>query len=198
MARIDLPEPYAIRFARQSVRDSLMSHGEECVLLSTYHVTTDFNIQPRCPECYDDLYQGPEKMDCATCYGTTFLGGVRTAYRTWAIFGDAVDQEDVTKHGFWHPIKRKLQTEHSPDIWEHDFVVRVPIWSPNHEVVAVEGIYVMDVVTNESMRTGHRFGQTVRDAVGQSADISLLSPQMPINRYPLIGKRFDRADGRFR
>ena len=99
MPRIDLPENYAIRNARQWVRDSLMSHGEECVLLCAYHVTTDFDTQPRCPACYDDMYEQPDQQDCATCYGTTFLGGIKSAYRAWGIFTDAVDQEDQTKYG---------------------------------------------------------------------------------------------------
>ena len=36
MARLDLIEPYAVRFARQSIRDSLSSHGEEVVLMHAY------------------------------------------------------------------------------------------------------------------------------------------------------------------
>jgi hypothetical protein len=193
-SRIDLPENYAVGFARQAVRNSLQSHGEEVVLLSCYHINADYGSQPRCPECYDDLYQAGEKNDCPTCYGTTFLGGIKDVHRAWAIFTDAADQEDHTKRGVWHPIKRNVHTEYTPDIMEHDFIVRVTSWSTDYRPQGVEGIYVCDVVTNESLRTGNRPGQITLDAVGQRADVERLSEQMPIYRYPIVGTRFERAD----
>lgn len=192
--RIDLPENYAVHQARQAVKNSLQSHGEEVVLLSCYHVNSDYDDQPRCPECFDDLYQAGEKNDCPTCYGTTFQGGIKNAYRAWALFTDAADQEDHTKHGVWHPIKRNVHTEHLPDIMEHDFIIRVTSWSTDYRPVGVEGIYVCDVVTNESLRTGNRPGQITMDAVGQRADVERLSEQMPIYRYPIVGTRFGRMD----
>ena len=193
--RIDLPENYAVRFARQAVRNSLQSHGEECVILHCYHVTQDYDTQPRCPVCFDDMYQSGEHYDCDQCYGTTFADGIKSAHRVWAIFTDAQDQEDLTKRGLWHPIARELQTEAFPDLMEHDFVIRVTSWSVDHRVQGVEGIYNADVVTNESLRTGNRAGQIVLDAVGQRAALERLSTQMPIHRYPIVGQRFERIDG---
>lgn len=194
MARIDLPENYAVRQLRSNVRDSLMSHGEEVVLLHTFHVNEDQGTVPRCPECYDDLYEASDKNDCGTCYGTTFSGGIKDAKRAWAIFTDASDDEVVGKRGVWHPVKRNLHTEYTPDLWQHDFVVRVTYWSDDHRPQGVEGIYVCDSVTNESLRTGNRPGNTRLDNVGQRADLQRISEQMPIYKLPIVGVQFNRQD----
>jgi hypothetical protein len=168
------------------------------VLISTDHVTTDHATQPRCPECYDDLYEAGQKQDCGTCYGTTFQGGIKDVHRAWAIFSDSTDEEAQSKHGLWHPIARKLQTEHMPDIWQHDFVARVTSWSEDWRPQGVEGIYVMAAVNNESLRTGNRPGQIPFDAIAQNANLERLSEQMPIYRYPIVGIQFNRYDGRIR
>ena len=196
MPRIDLPEPYAIRLAKQSIRDSLMSHGEECILLHMYHVPEVQDKQPRCPACFDDVYSQGERYDCERCYGTTFDGGVSQAYRAWAIFGDALDRETFGKRGMWHPTARTLQTEPFPDMWKRDFVVRVTGWTLDHRPLGIEGIYVFDEVTNENLRTGNHFGQTELHLVGQTADLQKISDDMPIHKYPIVGVRFDRFDGR--
>lgn len=198
MARVDLVEPYAIRFARQSIRDSLMSHGEEVVLLHTFHVNTDQDTAPRCSACWDDIYQANETFDCPTCYGTSFQGGIKSALRAWGIFTDSQDAENVSKRGVWHPQDSNLHTEHLPDLWQRDFVVRVTGWTTDHRPVGVSGIYVMKNVLNESVRTGNRIGQTLFDIVGQRADIQRIAEEMPIYKYPLIGEKFDRYDGKDR
>lgn len=196
MPRIDLTEPYAIRQARQSVRDSLMSHGEECILLHMYHVNEVQDIQPRCPDCYDDVYKQGDRYDCSRCYGTTFDGGVRDAKRAWAIFTDAQDVETFGKRGLWHPIASTVQTEHLPDLWQRDYIVRVARWSQDHRVEEVDGIYVLKQVTNESLRTGAMHAQTVYDTISQRADLSMIAENMPISLYPVLGVQFDRFDGR--
>ena len=198
MARIDLVEPYAIRMARQSIRDSLMSHGEECVLIHMMHaneVQDDPNY-PRCPACYDDVYSGSSQFDCNRCYGTTFDGGVKDIYRAWAMFTDANDEETFGKRGLWHPIASTVQTEHVPDLWQRDFVVRVARWTADKRVAEIDAVYVFKSVTNESLRTGNMIGQTGYDTVGQRADLQQISPDMPINKYPFVGTRFDRFDGK--
>lgn len=130
MVRVDLTEPYAIRQAREAVRDSLRSHGEECVLLHMYHVNEVQDVVPRCPACYDDVYKQGERYDCPRCYGTTFDGGVARVHRAWALFTDAQDVETFGKRGLWHPIASSVQTEPFPDLWQRDYVVRVARWSP--------------------------------------------------------------------
>lgn len=196
MPRIDLPEPYAIRQARQAIRDSLMSHGEEVILLHMYHVPEVEDKHPRCPVCYDDVYSASEKFDCERCFGTTFDGGVKYANRAWAIFGDALDKETFGKRGFWHPTDRTLQTEPFPDMWKRDFVVRTTGWTVDHRPTGIDGIYVFDEVENESIRTGNHYGQTELHPVGQRANLQKIAEGMPIYKYAIVGKVFERFDGR--
>lgn len=195
MPRIDLVEPYAVRMARQSIRDSLMSHGEECVLLHMHHVNEAQGVVDRCPVCFNDLYKSGGKYDCPHCYGTTFEGGVKDAYRAWAIFTDSNDDESFTKRGFWHPLASSMHTEHIPDLWKRDYVIRVARWTLDHRVAEVDGIYVMKQVTNESLRTGNAHGQTNLDNVSQMADLDKISDDMPINLFPVVGVQFQRYDG---
>jgi len=195
MPRIDLIEPYAVRFARQSVRDSLMSHGEEVVLLHTYHVNVDQEHAQRCPVCWDDVYEGTTHFDCEHCYGTSFDGGIKNIFRAWAIFTDAEDHEDFSKRGMWHPKECNMHTEHVPDLWQRDYVARVTSWTLDHKVNGIEGIYVCKEVANESVRTGNRIGQTGFDNIGQRADMQRIGDEMPIYKYELVGQRFDRYDG---
>lgn len=196
MPRIDLTEPYAIRQARQSVRDSLMSHGEECILLHMYHANEVQDTQPRCPLCYDDIYKQGNKYDCPRCYGTTFDGGIAQVYRAWAIFTDATDQETFGKRGLWHPVASSVQTEHLPDLWQRDYIIRIARWTADHRVAEVDGVYVLKQVINESLRTGAMHAQTVYDTIGQRTEVSLIADNMPINLFPVKGVQFDRFDGR--
>lgn len=196
MVRIDLQEPYAIRMARESVRDSLRAHGEECILVHMFHVAEVQDKQPRCPVCYDDVYKQGERFDCPECFGTTFQGGINQAFRAWGMFGDSADTESFNKRGMWHPIARTLHTEHFPDMWQRDYVVRVTQWSADHRPLGIEGIYVLKEVANETLRTGPHFGQAELHAVGQRADLQKISDAMPIHNYPVIGKVFNRFDGR--
>jgi hypothetical protein len=198
MARIDLVEPYAVRQARRAIRDSLMSHGEECVLIHTWHANEGEDVQPRCPACWNDIYKQGDRFDCDRCYGTTFDLGVKDVYRGWAIFTDSNDDESFTKRGLWHPMASSMHTEHMPDLWKRDFVVRVNRWSPDHRVLEIDGIYVMKQVTNESLRTGNAHGQTSLDNVSQIADLDRISDDMPISKFPVIGQRFERWDGKVR
>ncbi|AEJ94371.1 hypothetical protein SEA_FLUDD_124 [Mycobacterium phage Fludd] len=198
MPRIDLSEPYAVRLARQSVRDSLMSHGEECILIHLYHVPEVEDTVPRCPFCFDDVYSQSDQYDCPQCYGTTFDGGISFAYRAWGIFGDALDKETTGKRGVWHPVERTLQTEPFPDMWKRDFVVRVEGWTPDHRPTGVEGIYVFDEVNNENIRTGNHFGTDQLHPLGQTADLQKVSDKMPIYKFPIVGRQFHRFDGRER
>lgn len=198
MARIDLVEPYAVRLARQSIRDSLMSHGEECVLIHTWHANEGEGVQPRCPVCWNDIYKQADRFDCDRCYGTTFDLGVKQAYRAWAIFTDSNDDESFGRRGLWHPMASSMHTEHMPDLWKRDFVIRVNRWSPDHRVLEVDGMYVMKQVTNESLRTGNAHGQTNLDNISQIADLDRISDDMPISRFPVIGQRFDRWDNKVR
>lgn len=189
MPRIDLAEDYSVKLARQTVRDSLLSHGEECIVLQMYHVGTDENSAPRCPH-YDDIYKQSENSNCPQCYGSTFAGGVKSAVRVWGIFTDHVAAEQIGQNGVWTPDQRDMQTEAFPLLTEHDFVVRIRMWDSSHKPLEVEGYYGIQQVTRNSLRTGNRFGQFKWDVVGQKATITELQKNSPICSYPVIGVQF--------
>lgn len=197
MARIDLPEPYAIRLARQSVRDSMMSHGEECVLFHMYHVNEvkDSGLTVDRCTCFNDIYKQSTNFNCPDCYGTTYAGGVKDVWRGWGVFVDANDEETFGKRGMWHPVASSVHTEWQPDLWQRDFVARIAQWSLDHRVLEVDAIYVFKSVSNDSVRTGNMIGQTSFDTVAQRADLQLISTEMPIWQYPLVGTQFNRYDG---
>lgn len=190
MPRIDLPEPYSVSLARQSIRDSLLSHGEECVLLQMYHIGEDEGKAKRCPQCYDDIYKQSEAANCTDCFGTTFVGGVKSAVRVWGLFTDHVAAEQIGQNGVWTPDQRDVQTEPFPLLTEHDFIVRVRMWDSLHKPIEVEGYYGVQQVTRNSLRTGNRFGQARWDIVGQKATITELQKNSPIYSYPVVGVQF--------
>lgn len=191
MPRIDLPEPYSVSLARQAVRDSLLSHGEEFVLLQMYHpATTDETTARRCPSCYDDIYKQSEAVNCPDCYGTTFAGGVKSAVRIWGLFTDNVEAEQIGQNGVWSPDQRDVQFEPFPLVMEHDFLVRVKMWDSTHKPIEVYGFYGVQQVTRNSLRTGNRFGQARWDIVGQKATITELQKNSPICTYPVVGVSF--------
>lgn len=199
MPRIDLPEDWAVRHHRQLVKDSLMSHGEECVILSMFHPNAD-KKQLRCTNCYDeDYHQSEDPQNCDVCYGTTFQGGVKSFARVWGMFTDQSQSEIIGRRGFWAADDREIQTEPFPDLIQHDYVVRVRKWSRDHIPLEVEGYYVCEVVTQDSLRTGNRFGQYSWDTIGQRAQIhKLQASSESITRFPVLGVRFDRLDGKVR
>lgn len=194
MARIDLPERHAVAQARRAVRDSLMSHGEECVLVAARHVNMDTQAE-RCAACWDDIYKQPRTPDCSRCYGTTFAQPVLEACRVWAIFTDTAANETIRARGVWTGDDRGFQTEPFPRIMEHDFVARVRRWSPAKEALSLEGVYIVKEVFQDSLRTGSQYGQSEEDVVGQRANITLLHDLTGIYKFPIVGQKFPRRDG---
>jgi len=197
MPRIDLPEDYAVALLRQSVRDSLMSHGEEVIILSLYHVSSDEGTQPRCPVCYDDVYAQSENQQCTKCWGTTFDGGVRVAARCWALFTDQESQEEsLGKHGVYGPDQRQVQVEYPPELRERDFIIRVRRWASDHTPLEIQGFYILGKPDPTSLRTGNRFGQYEWDYAGTVAPVSEASSSHVITKYPVRGETFARIDGK--
>ena len=187
---IKLIENYAINLARQSIRDSLMSHGEECIMLKMYHVGEDEGTATRCPQCYDDMYKQSTQNSCSDCYGTTFAGGIKLALRVWGMFTDHVVAEQIGPKGVWTPDQRDMQCEPFPLLTEHDYVVRVRLWDSSHNPVELEGYYGIQQVTRQSLRTGNRFGQWQWDTVGQKATITQLQSNSSICSFPVLNKSF--------
>lgn len=190
---IKLVENYAVAQARRSMRDSLMSHGEECIALQMYHIHEDAGKAERCPQCYDDLYKQSNQTNCEDCYGTTFAGGVKSAVRVWGMFTDQAEAEQIGAKGVWNPDQREMQVEPFPLLTEHDYVVRVRLWDTNHKPVEIEGYYGVQQVKRNSLRTGNRFGQWQWDVVGQKATITLLQKNSPICAYDVLGINFPDA-----
>jgi hypothetical protein len=127
---------------------------------------------------------------CTRCYGTTFDGGVREAVRIWGMFSDHVGVEDFRQHGVWEADNREIQFEAFPELMEHDYIVRVRRWTPDHRPEELEGYYEVNQVTRQSMRTGSRFGQWDWDVVGQKAQCSEIQKNSIIWQYPVLGVQF--------
>lgn len=200
MSRYDLPEDYAVSLLRQSVRDSLMSHGEPAIVLALYHVSTDENVQKRCPACWNDAYKQGGDTWCKFCWGTTFEGGVKFAARCWALFTDQDTQEEsIGKHGVYAPDQRQVQIEYPPTLLERDFIVRVRRWRTDSIPEEIEGFYILGKPDSTSLRTGARFGQYDWDYAGTVAPVNeVQSDSHVITQYPIVGKTFVRLDGKLR
>jgi hypothetical protein len=189
---IKLVENYAVSMARHDVRDSLQMHGERCIVLAMYHNYADKEDFPACPYCTDDVYTGSGKL-CTVCFGTSIQGGVKQAALVWGMFTDDVKDEKASSRGLWKTDEREFHTQHTPLLVEHDYVVRVRRWNDDYTPAEIEGYYGIRAVTQNSLRTGDRFGQTTADIVGQRAQISRVSDAVDIAKYPVIGVSFSAA-----
>lgn len=178
MARVDLIEPFAVRQARKQVRESMQAHGEEIILFQLYHASVDRKA-PRCPVCYDDIYSSSGDSQCPACYGTGFEGGYKSKHRSWALLGVADVNEDIKRRGEFSPATGSVNFEGLPLLSENDIFARVKSWSQDHRPLEVEGIYRMDVVKADSLRTGNVFGQLPSNSVGQRSNYSRLDDESP-------------------
>jgi hypothetical protein len=191
VAVIKLVEDYAVSQLRKDVRDAMMLAGEQSVLLQLYH-PGDPDTVP-CPQCGDDIYYSPE-VDCPSCYGTTFAGGVRTAMKVWALYGDKDIAEQIGPRGTWQPDQREVTFEAFPMVTEHDVLARVRSWAPDGTVAALEGYYRLQKLQRRSLRTGNRFGQYSWDVVSQKAQVTELNSESEaIARYPVLGQAFEES-----
>jgi hypothetical protein len=199
LAVIKLVEDYSINYARTQVRDALMYHGEEAVLLQLFHPEIDRHVG-KCPRCSWDAYNDGENL-CPVCYGTnlyddkTQTGGVKDARRAWCVFSDHVVSEQLGQRGVMAPDTREVQCEPFPMLMEHDVIARVKNWDPiTHIALSEPEFYSVDAVTRNSLRTGNRFGQTWEDVIGQKAQCSWFPPRSSgIQLYPIQGVSFPAA-----
>lgn len=190
MAVVKLWEPWAVNYARTQVRDSLCYHGEEAILVTMYRPE---DKAERCPRCYNDALGAP-KMRCPECYGTSYKGGIKQAARAWCVFSDHIISEQYGQFGHLEPDQRTVQTEAFPLLIEHDYIVRVRRWDPSHTVLEVGGIYEVEGVTRNSLRTGNHYGQTWEDTIGQQATVNWMPPGMKgIELYPFVGQAYPEA-----
>ena len=197
MARVDLVEPYAVRDMRKRVKESMQAHGEEIILFTLYHSTLDRNA-PRCPVCYDDIYSSSGDANCPACYGTGYENGYKAKFRSWAMLGVAEVGEDIKRRGEYMSTTGQVSLEGLPLVAENDIFARVRSWSQDHRPLEVEGLYRLDAVQVDSLRTGNVFGQLPSNSVGQRSRYSrlddaspfykmlrdgILDPQVPVPRY---------------
>jgi hypothetical protein len=181
---IRVPQNYAVNFGYANVKQTLQALGEECIVLSMYHVNTDANTQPRCGICYDDVYKNNEDPNCTYCYGTTFQGGVKEAWRVWAIFTDETQDEKISKTGVWQDKTHSVQTEAYPPLEQNDYIIRVLRWDTNRqEPLEIGSYYKMGPVQPVSVRTGNRYGQTNEDRIAQKFTADFLPKTHVIYNY---------------
>lgn len=178
MSRVDLIEPYAVRDMRRRVKESMQAHGEEIILFQLYHASVDRKAT-RCPVCYDDIYSSAGQAHCPECYGTGFEGGYKSKHRSWAMLGSKDVTEDIKKRGEYSPSSGQVNFEGLPQLRENDIFVRVQSWSQDHRPLEVEGIYRIDSIKVDSLRTGNVFGQLPSNSVGQRSNYSRLDDESP-------------------
>lgn len=189
--RIDLVEPWIIRDMRKRVKESMQAHGEEIILFQLYHASVDRKA-PRCPVCYDDIYSASGDANCPACYGTGFEGGYKSKHRSWAMLGVADVNEDIKKRGEFSPATGSVNFEGLPLLSENDIFARVKSWSQDHRPLEVEGIYRMDVVKADSLRTGNVFSQLPSNSVGQRSNYSRLDDESPFYQMLTDGTLSDQ------
>lgn len=191
MAVIKLFEPYEVAHMRYNFRDACMMNGEQAILLQMFHPGDDDAV--RCPQCGDSTYMSGEML-CTICYGSTFVGGVRNAMLVWSLVGDSDSPETYSKRGEWQEHQHMAQFEAFPLVREHDYIVRVTGWNADFTPVGVEGFYLLADVTQRSLRTGSRMGQTSYDVIAQKAKMTKLSPyNAGIVNYPIMGQAFTES-----
>lgn len=187
---IRVPHQYAVNTKRVYVQDALATIGEECIALTMYHVAIDLDTQPRCSNCWDDIYQQSTKADCAVCFGTTFYGGVKKANRVFAVFNDKPNTEKFDKRGESDWATHSIQIEASPTLKQNDILIRVKEW----QTKLMDGVsivypkeygsrYSLGAVQEVTLRTGARYGQTKYDKLGQTTKAMQLSDQHPIYHW---------------
>jgi hypothetical protein len=188
---IRTPQQYFVNNMVRNVQDAMITLGEECITLTMYHIGDDEKTQPRCDECYDTVYKSSETFNCPECYGTTFAGGVKQAYRAMAIFSDAPNFEDFKKVGESDFQAHKIQLEATPHLKENDYVVRVLEWEPTLVGDDIQvpyprrigPIYALDSVKEITLRTGTRYGQNGTDKIGHTSTAHELPRTHPIYNY---------------
>jgi hypothetical protein len=161
-----------------------------------YHASIDEGLQPRCHVCYNSVYKATDStLNCSNCYGTTFEGGIKGAYRIFGIFTDNTNEEIRKTRGEWTPDDRNVQLPYLADLMTNDYVVRVETWDENDGPDTMGGYYRMGTVKELSLRDGSRYGKTSFDRISSSAPIHLLPPNHIIRNWvPENALSFDYDD----
>lgn len=178
-------QPTISRAAMQHIEAAQLL-GEQVIILNMYRVGRDEGVAPRCPNCYDDVYKDSDTSQCPVCFGTTFQGGVKQMSRAWAIPGDADNTQEFKPRGAWESDTRSVQVERYPDLFEHDYLIRVFDWGPNWVPRTLGPRYRFSGAVHEvSLRTGARYNQTFLDRIAQTSNLALVDRQSPIQLFKI-------------
>jgi len=197
MPILKVPEPYAVNTAYSRVSDAARMLGEQCIALNMYRVGVDDDTAPRCV-CFNDVYENTQQFDCPSCFGTTFSGGVKEAWRVWAIFNDNRNQEDIRRQGgIYLEGHNSVQTEPWPPLYQNDYLIRVPRWDLNRNApLAFAERYTITDCQNVSVRSGSVYGNANSLQVAQAIQAKLLPPSHPMYGYNIMTNiQFPRKDG---
>jgi hypothetical protein len=194
---VKVPESYASAQVYSRIKEAAQKIGEELIAFSMYHVNRDEGTQPRCA-CYDNIYGSSQNFECPLCYGTTFAGGIRDVWRVWGIITDDANSETIRKDGVWSDENHTVQTEPYPNLYQHDYVLRIPRWDSARGIPLIFGKFyeITNDVLDVSIRTGNRYASANVDRVAQKFDMKVLPENHPINRVSVRNDLvFPRYDG---
>lgn len=125
------PTTYDIEQEQQRHDDAVHWFGEMNAFLLWWNVQ-DFEagLVDRCSVCYTDYseiadaYGQASKSKCASCFGTTFEGGLRAVYYRPAIWESSDVDMDVKKRGFVDMTSGSIQVVSNLPLRKGDTVVR--------------------------------------------------------------------------
>jgi hypothetical protein len=181
---IKVPEDYAVSRMSQNVQEAFQFLGEELIYLRMRHVGIDPG--DRCSRCWDADYEQISDEFCPNCYGTTFDIPIVSWGRAWGLFTDNQSRnEQIRKWGIWETDDREVQVEQMVDAREHDYIIRVNEWSPDHKPINIQGRYRVDNTLTNSLRTGSRIGGQLMDRIGITCRAHALAYGHPMSAFPL-------------
>lgn len=197
MPILKVPEPYAVNAAYSKVVDAARMIGEECIALNMFRVGVDDETSPRCV-CFNDVYENIQQRECPSCFGTSFVGGVKEAWRVWAIINDNRDQEDMRRQGgIYLESHNTVQIEPWPALYEQDYLVRVSQWDVNRNApLQLADRFVIENSQNVSIRSGGLYGGSNSSQIAQVLNVKKLPRNHLIYRYNIMTSvQFPRTDG---
>ena len=189
MPIIRRPRPHTRNFAARRFVDSAQTIGEQAIILQMYHAANvNDAAQTKCTVCWDSVYQQNSKSNCTECYGSTYENGVKFTYRSWSIWTEAQDNEKYTKRGEYQPESRDVQLEAYPEVFQHDFLIRVTRWADDGrtplELYPWRYVFTSGI-TDAIVHTGGQLSQGDQDRWGQRASVSALTRDHTIYSYPI-------------
>lgn len=80
----------------------------------------------RCPDCYDAITRASTQEHCATCYGTSFVGGYWNPIMTWGRINTPLNtQEQITSRNEHETAPQVITLLDVPLLQDKDIIVEV-------------------------------------------------------------------------